>query len=111
MDDARIHLRNGYWNISGNFTADEKKLLLVDFADKERQKFERLKVKFSAEQTENIKYERTRLWSLFVAPQPTPDEILGLAAQMYAGLSEQEVSDVEKVALDRSHLTGPRQPV
>jgi len=50
------------------------------------------------------------LWSLFVAPKPTPDEILGLAAQVYAGLSEQEVSDVEKIALDRSHFAGPRQP-
>lgn len=50
------------------------------------------------------------LRSLFVPPTPTPDEILGLAAQVYAGLSKQEVSDVEKIALDRSHFAGPRQP-
>ncbi len=50
------------------------------------------------------------LRNLFVAPKLTPDEILGLAAQVYAGLSEQEVSDVEKIALDRSHFGGPRQP-
>lgn len=49
------------------------------------------------------------LRSLFVALKPTPDEILGLAAQVYAGLSEQEVSDVEKIALDRSCFAGLRQ--
>ena len=51
------------------------------------------------------------LRNLFVTPKMTPDEILGLAAQVYAGLSEQEVSDVEKIALDRSNFAGSRQPV
>lgn len=32
----------------------------------------------------------------------TPEDILRLAAQVYAGLSEQEVQEVEKIALDRS---------
>jgi len=50
------------------------------------------------------------LRSLFIAPEPTPDEILGLAAQVYAGLSEQEVTDVEKIALDRSNFARSRQP-
>lgn len=49
------------------------------------------------------------LQKLFAAPKPTPDEILGLAAQVYAGLSEQEIADVEKIALDRSNFSGPRQ--
>lgn len=50
------------------------------------------------------------LRSLFVAPKMTPDEILGLAAQVYAGLSEQEIADVEKIALDRSNFARSRQP-
>ena len=33
---------------------------------------------------------------------PTPEEILGLAAQVYAGLSEQDALDVEKIARDRN---------
>lgn len=32
----------------------------------------------------------------------TPEDILRLAAQVYAGLSEQEVNSIELVALDRS---------
>ena len=50
------------------------------------------------------------LQKLFTAPKPTPDEILGLAGQVYAGLSEQDVNDVEKIALDRSNFAGARQP-
>ncbi len=42
------------------------------------------------------------LQKLFAAPKPTPDEILGLAAQVYAGLSEQEVAEVERVVLGRA---------
>jgi len=33
-----------------------------------------------------------------------PDAILGLAAQVYDGLSEQEVVDIERIALDRSRF-------
>ena len=64
-------------------------------------------------QREGITPERLvsdSLWSLFVAPKMTPDEILGLVAQVYAGLSEQEIADVEKIALDRSNFAGSRQP-
>ena len=50
------------------------------------------------------------LQKLFAAPTLTPDEILGLAGQVYAGLSEQDVNDVEKIALDRSNFAGARQP-
>jgi len=49
------------------------------------------------------------LRNLFAPTKPTPDEILGLAAQVYAGLSEQEVADVEKIALDRSNFISGRQ--
>ncbi len=51
------------------------------------------------------------LRNLFVPHKLTPDEILGLAGQVYAGLSAQEMADVEKIALDRSHFAGERQPL
>ncbi len=50
------------------------------------------------------------LRNLFVPTKPTPDEIIGLAAQVYAGLSEEEIRDVEGIMLGRSHFAGPRQP-
>ena len=49
------------------------------------------------------------LQKLFAAPALTPDEILGLAGQVYAGLSKQDIDDVEKIALDRSNFAGARQ--
>jgi predicted DNA-binding antitoxin AbrB/MazE fold protein len=36
-----------------------------------------------------------------VVETETPEDILRLAAQVYAGLSEQEVNGIEQVALDR----------
>ena len=40
----------------------------------------------------------------------SPDDILALASQVYDGLSEQDVNEVERVALDRSaFFTGPKQ--
>ena len=44
------------------------------------------------------------LRSLFVTSNPTPEEILELVAQVYAGLSEQEISEVKKIVLDRSRF-------
>ena len=49
------------------------------------------------------------LKTLFLPPKMTPDEILGLAAQVYAGLSTQDIADVEGIALDRSNFVGERQ--
>ncbi len=57
---------------------------------------------------ENIALDGLR--NLFVPTKPTPDEILGLAAQVYAGLSGEEIRDVEGIMLGRSHFAGPRQP-
>lgn len=38
----------------------------------------------------------------------TAEDILAMAAQVYAGLPEQDVEDVERIALDRSvFFTGP----
>ena len=50
-----------------------------------------------------------RLRKLFVTAKPAPDEILDLAAQVYAGLSEQEVKEIEEIALDRSNFASQRQ--
>lgn len=43
------------------FSYDEQKLLILEYTDKERKKFERLKTKFSGKETEEIRYERTRI--------------------------------------------------
>lgn len=37
-----------------------------------------------------------------VVETDTPEDILGLAAEVYEGLSEQDMNDVEQIALDRS---------
>ena len=49
------------------------------------------------------------LRDLFIPPALTPDEILDLAGQVYAGLSKQDIDDVERIALDRSNFVGSRQ--
>ncbi len=48
------------------------------------------------------------LRNLFVTPRLTPDEVLGLAAQVYEGLSKEDRDEVETIALDRSHFSGER---
>ena len=40
----------------------------------------------------------------------TPDEILAMAKEVYAGLSEQDVRQVEQIALDRSSFFAGREP-
>ena len=39
-----------------------------------------------------------------------PSEILDLAAQVYAGLTERDVAEVERIALDRSSFFSGREP-
>jgi len=39
------------------------------------------------------------------APAHTPNQILELAAQVYDGLSDEEIATVEQIALDRSHFS------
>ena len=53
--------QDGVYSVTGNYTDAERKLLILDSADLERQKFERLALKFSKEQNEHVKYERTRI--------------------------------------------------
>jgi hypothetical protein len=40
----------------------------------------------------------------FARETPSPEEILSLAAQVYEGLSPDEVGEIERLALDRSHF-------
>lgn len=56
--------------------------------------------------------EQQRVW-VFVVPvpeqetwlqPPSPDQILHLAAQVYKGLSQEDISEIERIALDRSRF-------
>jgi hypothetical protein len=49
------------YGIKGSYSKEHQKLLILESADKDRQKFERLTAKFSSEQTKAIKYERERI--------------------------------------------------
>jgi len=40
----------------------------------------------------------------------SPNEILDLATQVYAGLTESDVTEVEKIALDRASFFSGREP-
>lgn len=46
---------------------------------------------------------------LQVEPIETADDVLALAARVYAGLSESEVAEVEQIALDRRPLFPERE--
>lgn len=43
---------------------------------------------------------------LTVETEAAPDDILALAGQVYDGLSDEEVEDVERIALDRRSFFG-----
>lgn len=53
--------QNQVFKVTGEFSDDEQKLLILEFVDKERRKFERLKNKFSNEESDEINYERKRI--------------------------------------------------
>jgi hypothetical protein len=53
--------QDAVYGITGSYAEDEQKLLILEFADGERKKFERLKQKFSGKPTEEIKYDRIRI--------------------------------------------------
>jgi hypothetical protein len=38
----------------------------------------------------------------------TPDDVLALAERVYAGLSDEEINDIERIALDRRTFFGDR---
>ena len=39
----------------------------------------------------------------------SPEEMLELASQVYEGLSEEDIDEIEKIALDRSNFFGDRK--
>jgi predicted DNA-binding antitoxin AbrB/MazE fold protein len=39
----------------------------------------------------------------------SPDEMLKLAGQVYEGLSEEDIEEIERIALDRSNFFGDRK--
>jgi len=46
-----------------------------------------------------------------VEEQLSPDEILDLAHQVYEGLSDEEIAEIEAIALDRTNFMRPeREP-
>ncbi|MBA2669850.1 MAG: antitoxin family protein [Gemmatimonadetes bacterium] len=45
---------------------------------------------------------------LTVETEVTPGDVLALAEQVYAGLSDEEVDDVDQIALDRRSFFGDR---
>jgi hypothetical protein len=49
------------YQVSGTHSDDECKLLVLEFVDRERRKFEQLKNKFSGTKSEDLKYERFRI--------------------------------------------------
>ena len=53
--------RETLYGIKGGYSEAQKKLLICEQSDKERQKFERLAAKFSKEQAEHVKHERARI--------------------------------------------------
>lgn len=55
--------RNSAYDIldSDHYSKEEIKLLIMEFEDKERQKFEKLRKKFSNSKSDEVKYERTRI--------------------------------------------------
>ncbi len=63
-----FRLDTGYWlyqntvyDVTGKYSSEEKKLLIMEFAVKDRRRFERLQNKFSDKKSEEIKYERSRI--------------------------------------------------
>lgn len=53
---------------------------------------------------QNIRIPEGQTVRLVIEPVASPDEILALAAQVYAGLSEKDIQEIEKIIFDRSHF-------
>jgi len=61
LDGGRWLYQDSVYEVTGEFSFDESVLLILEFVDKERRKFERLKNKFSEEKSDGLKYERPRI--------------------------------------------------
>lgn len=46
---------------------------------------------------------------IMVESESTPKDILALAGRVYAGLSEEDMNDIERIALERGAFFGERQ--
>ncbi len=61
-EDENLWLyQDSIYSATGKFSVDDTKLLILEHADKERQKFEHLKNKFSSTQIDDLKFERVRI--------------------------------------------------
>ena len=63
LDDrsGRWLYQDAVYEVTGGHSDDEKKLLILEFSDKELRRFERLKNKFSGKKSDEVKYERVRI--------------------------------------------------
>lgn len=53
--------QDAIYRVDGVYSDDEIRLIILEFVDKERQKFEKLRNKFTGRKSEELKYERTRI--------------------------------------------------
>lgn len=53
--------QNCVYEVTGTYAEEERKLLIMEYCDKERQKFERLKAKFNSEASQEITRERDKV--------------------------------------------------
>lgn len=61
LKDRRWLYQDEVYEIKGNHSKEEQILLILEFADKERRKFERLKNKFSTNRVDEIEYKRVNI--------------------------------------------------
>jgi hypothetical protein len=60
-DSNFVIYQDSIYEIRGSYSEEQQKLLVLECADKERQKFENLKRRFSGEASKEIEYHRERI--------------------------------------------------
>ena len=53
---------------------------------------------------QNLRIPEGQVVRLAIEPVESPEDILELAAQVYAGLSEQDIQDIEQIIFDRGNF-------
>lgn len=62
FNDIKWLYKDSVYEVTGNYPSEEASLLVMDFAEKERRKIERLKHKFSGgKSSDEVRYERIRI--------------------------------------------------
>jgi HNH endonuclease len=61
FDDTLVIYQNCLYDVRGRFTDDQRRLLVLEAVDKERQLFERLKAKFDSPESQDVKPKRHRI--------------------------------------------------